>query len=38
MRRKIEHFFETIEANAGCAVFAVVTSLAVTGGLRFLWE
>jgi hypothetical protein len=38
MRQKIEHFFETIEANASCAVIAVVASLAITGGLRFLWE
>jgi hypothetical protein len=38
MRRTIERFFEAVEANAGCAVFAAVTSLAVTGCLRFFWE
>jgi hypothetical protein len=38
MRRAIEHFFEVVDANAGCAVFAAVTSLAMTGCLRFLWE
>jgi hypothetical protein len=38
MIRAIEYFFETIEANAACAVFSVVTSLAMTGCLRLLWE
>jgi hypothetical protein len=38
MRRTIEHLFEIVETNAGCAVFAAVTSLAMTGCLRFLWE
>jgi hypothetical protein len=38
MRRTIERFFEAIEANAGCAVFAVMTSLAMTGCLRFFCE
>jgi hypothetical protein len=38
MRRMIEHFFETVETDAGHAVFAIVTSFAVTGALRLLWE
>jgi hypothetical protein len=38
MRRAIEHFFEIVEANAGYAVFAAITSLAMTGCLHFLWE
>jgi len=38
MRRTMECLFEVVEANAGYAVFAVVTSLAMTGCLRFLWE
>jgi hypothetical protein len=32
----IVQFFEAVEANAGYAVFAAVTSLAMTGCLRFL--
>jgi hypothetical protein len=38
MIRMIERFFETVESGAGDAVFAIVTSFAVTGCLRFLWE
>lgn len=38
MRRMIEHCFEMIESNIGCAVFATVTSFAITGCLRLLWE
>jgi hypothetical protein len=38
MRRTIERLFEVIEANAGCAVFAVVASLTMTGFLHLLWE
>jgi len=38
MRRAIEYVFEAIEANTGCAVVAVATSLAMTGCLRLLWE
>ena len=38
MRQTIEQFFEAIESNSGCAVFAVVTSLAMTGCLRWLFE
>jgi hypothetical protein len=38
MRQTIEHLFEVIESNAGYAVFAAVTSFAMTGCLRFLWE
>jgi hypothetical protein len=34
----IEHLFEAVESNAGSAVFAVVTSFAMTGCLRLLWE
>lgn len=37
MRRMIELIFEAVEANTGNAVFAVVTSLAMTGCLRLLW-
>jgi hypothetical protein len=37
MRRSIERLFEAVEANAGCADFAVTTSFAVTGCLRLLW-
>jgi hypothetical protein len=37
MRHTIEHLFETIEANAACAVFSVVASFAMTGCLRFFW-
>jgi len=38
MRRTIERCFEAVEANIGCAVFATVTSLAMTGCLRLLWD
>jgi hypothetical protein len=38
MRRTIEYFFEAVEFNAGRAVFAIVTSFAMTGRLRLLWE
>jgi hypothetical protein len=38
MRRTIEYLFEAIESNAGCAVFAVAVSFAMTGCLRLLWE
>jgi hypothetical protein len=38
MRRMIEHLFEAVETNAGHAIFAIVTSFAVTGVLRLLWE
>jgi len=34
----IEHLFEAVETNAGPAIFAIVTSFAVTGILRLLWE
>jgi hypothetical protein len=36
--RTIERLFETVEANASCAVVAVLTSFAMTGCLRLLWE
>jgi hypothetical protein len=36
--RTIERLFEAIEANASCAVVAVLTSFAMTGCLRLLWE
>jgi hypothetical protein len=38
MRRLIERLFETAEANAGSAVFAVTLSFAITGCLRLFWE
>jgi len=38
MRRTIEFLFEAVEANTPCAVFTVVSSLAITGCLRLLWE
>jgi hypothetical protein len=38
MRQAIEHLFEAVESNAGYAVFAVMTSFAMTGCLRLLWE
>jgi hypothetical protein len=38
MLRMIEHFFETVEANIGCAVFAVLTSFVMTGCLQQIWE
>jgi hypothetical protein len=38
MRQTIEYLFEVVESNAGYAVFAVVTSFAMTGCLRLLWE
>jgi hypothetical protein len=38
MRRFIEQLFETIEANVGHALFAIVGSFALTGVLRLLWE
>jgi hypothetical protein len=38
MRRTTEHFAEIIDANAGCAVLAAITSLAMTGCLRFPWQ
>jgi hypothetical protein len=38
MRRVIEQVFETIEANVGHALFAIVGSFALTGVLRLLWE
>jgi len=38
MRRTVERFFEAVEVHAGSAVFATVTSLAMTGCLRFFWE
>jgi hypothetical protein len=34
----IEHLFEAVETNAGHAIFAIITSFAVTGVLRLLWE
>jgi hypothetical protein len=36
MRRIIEQLFEAVESNVGCAVFAVVVSLAMTGCLHLL--
>jgi hypothetical protein len=36
--RTIERLFEAVEANASCAVVAVMTSFAMTGCLRLLWE
>ncbi len=36
--RMIEHFFEAVEANVGCAVFAVITSFVMTGCLQMIWE
>jgi hypothetical protein len=36
MRRTIERFFEAVESNVGCAVFAVVVSLAMTACLHLL--
>jgi hypothetical protein len=38
MRPTIEYLFEAVESNAGRAIFAIVTSFAVTGCLRLLWE
>jgi hypothetical protein len=38
MLRMIEHFFEVIEANVGCAVLAVLTSFVMTGCLQLIWE
>jgi hypothetical protein len=38
MRPIIERLFGAIESNVGCAVVAVVASLAITGCLRWLWE
>ena len=38
MRPMIEHLFERVEANTGYAVFALTTSFAITGCLRFIWE
>ena len=38
MIRIIERLFETVEANAACAVFSMVSSFAMTGCLRLLWE
>lgn len=38
MLRMIEHFFEAVEANIGCAVFAVLTSFVMTGCLQLMWE
>jgi hypothetical protein len=38
MLRMIEHFFEAVEANVGCAVVAVVTSFVMTGCLQMIWE
>jgi hypothetical protein len=38
MRHLIERFFEGIESNVSYALFAVVTSFAMTGCLRLLWE
>jgi hypothetical protein len=38
VRQTIERLFEAIEANASCAVVAVLTSFAMTGCLRFFWE
>lgn len=38
MRRMIERVFEAVECNAGCALFAVTVSFAMTGCLRLLWE
>jgi hypothetical protein len=34
----IENGFEIVEANVGCALFAIVASFAITGCLRLLWE
>lgn len=36
--KTIERLFDAIEANASCAVVAVMTSFAMTGCLRFFWE
>lgn len=33
--RAIEDLFEAVEANAGCAVVAIVLSFATTGCLHF---
>jgi hypothetical protein len=38
MLRMLERFFEAVEANAGCAVFAVITAFAITGCLHLIWE
>ena len=38
MRRTIERWFEAVEANAGLAVLAIVTSFAVTSCLHLFWE
>jgi hypothetical protein len=38
MRHMIEHVLEAIESNMGCALFATVASLTMTGCLRLLWE
>lgn len=38
MLRTLEHFFEVVEANVGCAVLAVSASLAITGCLHLIWE
>ena len=36
MRRMIELVFEAVESNVGCAVVAVLASLAMTGCLHLL--
>jgi hypothetical protein len=38
MLRTLEHFFEVVEANVGCAVLSAITSFAITGCLHLVWE
>jgi hypothetical protein len=38
IRHLIERAFEGIEANVSYALFAAVSSFAMTGCLRLLWE
>jgi hypothetical protein len=38
MLRMLERLFEAVEANVGCAVFAAITSFAITGCLYLFWE
>jgi len=38
MRQMIENCFETVESNVGSALFALISSFAITGCLRLLWE
>lgn len=38
MLRMIEHFFEVVEANVGCAVLSMMTSFVMTGCLQLILE